>query len=48
MDVGAWWATVHGVVESDTTKQITLELLSFILFIVFLKFIIPCGVGFTQ
>ena len=23
MDGGAWWATVHGVIESDTIEQIT-------------------------
>ena len=24
MDRGAWWATVHGVTELDTTEQVTL------------------------
>ena len=28
MDGGAWWATVHGAAESDTTKQ-----LHFVLFL---------------
>ena len=28
MDRGAWWVIVHGVAESDTTKQLTLSLLS--------------------
>ena len=23
MDQGTWWATVHGVTESDTTEQLT-------------------------
>jgi len=27
MHRGAWWATVHGVAESDVTEQLTLPLL---------------------
>ena len=27
MERGAWWATVHGVSESDTTERLTLQLL---------------------
>ena len=23
MDTGTWWATVHGVTESDTTEQLS-------------------------
>ena len=26
MDTGAWWATIHGVTESNTTEQLTLPL----------------------
>ena len=27
MDRGTWWATIHGLAESDTTEQLTLSLL---------------------
>jgi len=30
MDRGAWWATVHGVVESDMTEHILLKICKFI------------------
>ena len=29
MDRGAWWATVHGIAELDTTKRVTLALFTF-------------------
>ena len=38
MDGGAWWATVHGVAESDTT-----ELLHFLSLLSLIKFIVGLG-----
>ena len=29
MDRGTWWATVHGITESDTTEQLALTYLTF-------------------
>ena len=31
MDRDTWWATVHGVTESDTTERVTLSLLVYTL-----------------
>ena len=25
MDIGAWWATIHGVTESDMTEQLSMH-----------------------